>query len=76
MNDGRDAPAAGVTTLAAGGTTAIAYRAGHFAGKAAAKMAVKNAAVEAIKLGRFGGEYAGASVQSSARWIRYRIREL
>jgi hypothetical protein len=39
-------------------------------------MAVKNAAVEAIKLGRFGGEYAGASVQSSARWIRYRIREL
>jgi hypothetical protein len=71
MNDGRDAPAAGATTLAAGGTTAIAYRAGHFAGKAAAKMAVKNAAVEAIKLGRFG-----ASVQSSARWIRYRIREL
>ncbi len=70
------AQTAGAATLAAGGAPAIAYRTGHFAGKTAAKMAVKNAAVAAFTVERFGGAYAGASVQSGARWIGDRIREL
>lgn len=68
------AETAGAATLAAGGTTAIAYRAGQFVGKTAARMAVKNAAVAAFTVGRFGGAYAGASVQSGARWIGDKIR--
>lgn len=70
------AETAGAATVAAGGATAWAYRAGHFAGKKTAEAAVKNCSYAAYTVGRFGGAYAGAGVQSGARWIGAKIREL
>ena len=69
------AGAAGAAKVAAGGAVAWSYRAGHFAGKKTAEAAVKNCAYAAFTVGRFGGAYAGAGVQSGARWIGAKVRE-
>jgi len=69
------AETAGAAKVAAGGAVAWSYRAGHFAGKKTAEAAVKNCAYAAFTVGRFGGEYAGAGVQSGARWIGAKVRE-
>lgn len=70
------AQAVGTATMAAGGVGAVAYRAGYFAGRTAAKAAVRNTAYAAFTLGRFGGAYVGAGIQSGARRIGAKIREL
>jgi hypothetical protein len=70
------AETAGAATVAAGGIGAAAYKAGHFAGKTTAKMALKNGLKAVWAVGRLGGAYAGASAQSGARWIGETIREL
>lgn len=69
------AETAGAAKVAAGGAVAWSYRAGHFAGKKTAEAAVKNCAYAAFTVGRFGGAYAGAGVQSGARWIGAKVRE-